>query len=400
MKKAIAHIVTRFPSVSETFVVADISAMKALWHENHVFAFFKNPGLVPDWVTKVHYFPVYKIYFKTQLHFFFKNPKQYVNLFKYVIFGHASKKKEMLKALVAWPKMVHAAYVAQKEGIQSFHAHWANMPATTAFIISRLLDRPFSCTGHAHDLYKFNTFLHEVLKHCRLFLTSTQYNKRYLASTYPDVDHSKIEVYSHGVDVAFMSPGKVPSKPPFIFLSIGRMTWQKGFDTLLRALRILIDDGVPVRLDFLALPGHTKKETRRLAYDLELNGHIQWLGACSQEKIVELYRGAHVFVLPCEVGPHGDRDGIPNVILEASACGLPCISTRVSGVPEAVIHEQTGLLVESGDPDALAGAMKQLYDDETVRNQFGISARKFIENNYNRRICHRRIISLMEKYNG
>nr|WP_321403130.1 glycosyltransferase family 4 protein [uncultured Desulfobacter sp.] len=400
MKKSIAHIVTRFPSVSETFVVADIHAMKMLWHENHVFAFFKNSGDVPDWITKVHYFPVYRLYLKTQLYFFFKNPRQYISLFAYVMSGHASKKKEMVKAFIAWPKMVHAAYVAKKAGIESFHAHWSNMPATTAFIISRLLDRSFSCTGHAHDLYKFNAFLHDVLKHCRLFLTSTRYNKQYLASTYPDVDQSKIKVYSHGVDVRLMSPGKIPSKPPFFFLSIGRMTWQKGFDTLFRALRILIDDGVPVRLDFLGLPGHTEKEIRRLCRDLKLNDHVQWLEACSQNKIVELYRSAHAFVLPCQVGPHGDRDGIPNVILEASACGLPCISTRVSGVPEAVIHGKTGLLVQPCDPKALAGAMKRLCEDEPLRRELGISARQFIEKNYDRKVCHERIISLMETYHG
>jgi glycosyltransferase involved in cell wall biosynthesis len=400
LKKAIAHIVTRFPSVSETFVVADISAMKELWRENHVFAFFKNSGPVPGWITKVHYFPVYRLYLRTQLYFFFKNPRQYTHLFIYVMSGHASKKKEMFKALVAWPKMVHAAYVAQKEGIEYFHGHWANMPATTAFVISRLLNRSFTCTGHAHDLYKFNSFLPKILTHCRLFLTSTRYNKRYLASTYPEVDHSKIEVYSHGVDVDLMTPGNGVSQEPFTLLSIGRMTWQKGFATLLRALRILIDDGVPVKLDFLALPGYTEKEIRTLAHALNLNDHIQWLAPCSQDKIVGLYQRAHLFVLPCEVGPYGDRDGIPNVILEASACGLPCVSTWVSGVPEAVIHEQTGLLVEPRKPDALAGAIKRLYDDEPLRRQYGEAAGKYIEKNYNRKTCHERIISLMETYNA
>ena len=391
---------TRFPSVSETFVVADISAMKELWRENHVFAFFKNSGPVPDWITKVHYFPVYRLYLRTQLDFFSRNPRLYTNLFAHVISGHASKKKEMFKALVAWPKMVHAAYVAEKEGIEYFHGHWANMPATTAFVISRLLGTSFTCTGHAHDLYKFNSFLHEILVHCKLFLTSTRYNKRYLASTYPDVDHSKIKVYSHGVDVAVMTPANVPPKEPFTILSIGRMTWQKGFATLLRALRILLDEGVPVKLDFLALPGYTEKEIRTLSQDLNLNDHIHWLGSCSQDQIVRLYQRAHLFVLPCQVGPYGDRDGIPNVILEASACGLPCVSTRVSGVPEAVIHEQTGLLVEPCKPHDLAGAIKRLYGDEGLRRQYGDAARTFIEKNYNRKTCHERIISLMEKYNA
>jgi glycosyltransferase involved in cell wall biosynthesis len=113
-----------------------------------------------------------------------------------------------------------------------------------------------------------------------------------------------------------------------------------------------------------------------------------------------LYQRAHVFVLPCEVGPYGDRDGIPNVILEASACGLPCVSTWVSGVPEAVTHEQTGLLVEPCRPDDLAGAIKRLYDDDRLRRQYGDAARKLIEKNYNRKNCHERIISLMEAYNA
>ncbi len=393
--RSIAHIVTRFPNISESFIISDMTAMRNIWPENHVFAFFKKSGTVPEWITKIHYFPIPRLYLMSQWHFLTKNPGRYFFILKNIITGHISKKRELFKALAAWPNMVHAAYVVEQEPIDAVHAHWANIPATTAFVISKFLDKPFTCTGHAHDLYKFNAFLPVILKNCRLFLTSTHYNRRYLLKTYPEVNPDIIKVYSHGVDVQLLSPGPVPKRSPFVIASIGRMTWQKGFQTLLQALRILLDDGLFVRLDFLALPGHLSKEIITLARDLNVNDSINWLLPCPHDQMVNIYRNAHVFALPCEIGPHGDRDGIPNVILEASACGIPCVATPISGLPEAVIHGKTGLLVNPQDPAALAAAISRLYVDETLRLQFGKAARKHVEKNYHQRQCRDLMILLM-----
>lgn len=398
MKKSIAHIVTRFPSISEAFVVADINAMRNIWHENHIFAFFKQPGVRPDWIDKVYYFPLPGCYWRSQVYFFKKNPRRYLSLFGRVIAGHRSSIKELMKVLAAWPNMVHAAHVVMRNNIDAVHAHWANIPATTAFIISRLLQKPFTCTGHAHDIYKFNAFLHEILKSCDLFLTSTNYNRRHLLERFPDINPLKIRVYSHGVDLALMRPvSEPPARPPFVIASIGRMTWQKGFPTMLKALRRLIDNGFDIRLDFLALSGDLAKQIKHMAQTLELQSSIRWIRPCRQEEVVHIYHNAHAFVLPCEIGPHGDRDGIPNVILEASACGLPCISTPISGIPEAVSHGETGILVAPRDFQGLAAAIAKLYENESIRQQMGKAARLHMEHHFDRKVCQARIVSMLKE---
>ncbi len=267
-------------------------------------------------------------------------------------------------------------------------------------MIAGLLQKPFTCTGHAHDLYKFNAFLHDILKHCEIFLTSTQYNRRHLLARFPDVDPRKIRVYSHGVDLSLMQPAAKRARPPFVIASIGRLTWQKGFPTLLIAMRELIDKGLDVRLDFLALPGHLSKKIHRLAGTLELGEAINWIAPCRQEEMVHIYHNAHVFVLPCEIGPRGDRDGIPNVILEASACGLPCISTPISGIPEAVIHGKTGLLTPPRDIRRLAAAITALYKDESYRQRLGNAARLHMEVHFDRKRCRAETVSMLKEIYG
>ena len=151
-EKTIAHLVTRFPSISETFVVSDISAMRRIWEKNHIFAYFKEEGVIPDWITEVHYFSVYRLHLASNLYFLKEDALKYLSILKTNIIGHRSQKKELLKALIAWPSMVHAAYVVKKMGFDAVHAHWANIPSTTAFVISKLLNKPLTCTGHAHDI--------------------------------------------------------------------------------------------------------------------------------------------------------------------------------------------------------------------------------------------------------
>jgi glycosyltransferase involved in cell wall biosynthesis len=394
------HFVTRFPSVSETFVVGDMTAMTSRWPEAHMFAFFKNPGPVPEWLAKVHYLPLWRPRLLSQLHFLFTKPVLYFKLLFKIIEGHWSNKKELLKVLATWPQMVHAARIVERENLEALHAHWSNMPATTTYVVASLLNKEFSCTGHAHDLFKFNAFLGHTLKKTKLFITSSRYARNRLLENHPWAPPEKIQVYSHGVDLKTFTAGQAPPPPPLVLVTVGRMTWQKGFPTLIKALGLIKKWNLSVRLDFLGLPGPTEGEVRRLIETLGVAHLINWLKPRPVEQMVKVYHQAHVFVLPCEIGPSGDRDGIPNVILEALATGLPCISTTVAGVPEGVIHEKNGLLVPPTDHEALAAAIRRVHDDENLRQQLALGARKHIEDHFDRVVCHKRIVELMTSAHG
>ena len=398
--KSMGHFVTRFPSVSETFVVADMTAMTRRWPEAHLFAFFKNPGPVPEWITKIHYLPLWRPRLLSQLYFLLTRPVLYFSLLVKIMQEHWSHKKELLKALAAWPQMVHAARIVEREKLECLHAHWSNMPATTTYVIGALLNKEFTCTGHAHDLFKHNTFLGETLRKTKLFITSSQYARNRLLENYPWAPPSKIQVYSHGVDLNIFTPGQAPPPPPLVLVTVGRMTWQKGFPTLIKALGLIKKWNLRVRLDFLGLPGPTEGEVRRLIEKLEVGHLVNWLEPRPVEQMVRVYHQAHVFVLPCEIAPAGNRDGIPNVILEALATGLPCVSTTVAGVPEAVIHEKNGLLVPPTDHEALAEAIRRIHDHEPFRQQLALGARKHIEDHFDRVNCHERIVELMTGAHG
>ena len=157
-----------------------------------------------------------------------------------------------------------------------------------------------------------------------------------------------------------------PSDEPPLILSIGRLVEKKGFPILLRAAAMLRREGIDFRLRIIGT-GPDEPDLRRLASGLALEECVQFDGPVPHEELLPLFRTADLFVLASIVASDGDRDGLPNVLLEALALGVPVVSTRVSAIPELIEHEETGLLVNPGDPGGLAEQMERLLFDEQLR---------------------------------
>jgi glycosyltransferase involved in cell wall biosynthesis len=152
-------------------------------------------------------------------------------------------------------------------------------------------------------------------------------------------------------------------------LSVCRAVEKKGLDVLLQALALL-----PSHLDWRFTHvggGELLGPLRAQAESLGLAQRIDWRGALPQEQVLDLYRGSDLFVLPCRVAGDGDRDGLPNVLVEAQSQGLCCISTTVSGVPELIDDEVTGILVPPEDAQVLAGALERAIAAPDLRRQLG-----------------------------
>jgi glycosyltransferase involved in cell wall biosynthesis len=160
-----------------------------------------------------------------------------------------------------------------------------------------------------------------------------------------------------------------------LLLAVGQLKHKKGLHHLLDACRILVDRGSSFDCEIVGDGPLRGELTARIA-ELGLRSHVRLLGALPHEVVVERYREASIFVLPCVTGPDGGRDGIPNVILEAMAMGVPVVSTRHSGIPEAVQDGRTGLLVPPGDAEQLAGAIARLLDDGALRERLGSRGRE------------------------
>jgi glycosyltransferase involved in cell wall biosynthesis len=246
------------------------------------------------------------------------------------------------------------------------HAHFAHGPASVAQFASQLTGVAFSFTAHAKDIYTSPPeLLKAKLRAARFVVTCTDYNAEHLARLAGEPWAGGIHRIYHGVNFdRFRYSGRSDSVGPRVpvCLSIGRLVEKKGFRYLIEAAGILRSAGRCLTFRIVGggdQRGALEAEIARAG----LAGVVELTGAMPQEELLPQYERASLFVLPCVVTDNGDRDGIPNVLVEAMRMGVPVVSTAISGIPELVIDDETGVLVPPRDPRALASAIAALLDD-------------------------------------
>jgi glycosyltransferase involved in cell wall biosynthesis len=267
------------------------------------------------------------------------------------------------------------------------HAHFAHTPASVTRYASLLRAIPWTCSAHAKDIWtSANWDLARKLASARWTVTCTKTGFQHLESLANG--NSPVHLSYHGLDLArfgrFESQrpprdGSSSGDPAFI-LSVGRAVEKKGFDTLLEALALLPDD-LAWRFEHVG-GGSELDRLKALAGQLGIAPRVSWKGALAQEEVLQLYRKADIFTLPCRIASDGDRDGLPNVLVEASSQRLPCVSTNVSGVPELLDDGETGLLVPPDDPKALAQALERLIRDPALRVSLGDAAERRVRDHF------------------
>ena len=271
------------------------------------------------------------------------------------------------------------------------HAHFAHDPALVGMLVARLTGLPFSFTAHARDLYELPAAgLIGRAREATAVVTCCEANARYLESVVPHQDRPPIVVIHHGVDLHRFSPaGQVAATPPLL-VSVGRLVEKKGFPDLLRALREVQRRGVPFQAR-ISGDGPSYAELARLRDTLGLAGDVEMRGAEDSDAVVAALHQATVFALTPRELPGGDRDGIPNVLVEAMACGLPVVTTTAGGITELVRHDVNGLLAAPGDVAAIADALCHLLTDATSRSRLRTAARRTVELGYDTDDAARRL---------
>jgi glycosyltransferase involved in cell wall biosynthesis len=257
------------------------------------------------------------------------------------------------------------------------HAHFIHTPASVARYASLLTGIPFSVSAHAKDIWTTPAWdLEEKLAGCAWAVTCTRVGQGELARL-AGAHAPKVRLVYHGLDTArFAAPERArssrdggPGADPVGILSVGRLVEKKGYDDLVRALARLPRD---LSWRFVHVGGGPDKDAlAALARELGVDGRIAWMGSQPQEAVLSHYRASDVFVLASRVAKDGDREGLPNVLMEAQSQGLPCVATRTSAVPELIVAGETGLIVPPGDPDALAAALLVLARDPSLRDRLG-----------------------------
>jgi colanic acid/amylovoran biosynthesis glycosyltransferase len=291
---------------------------------------------------------------------------------------------------------LYAAWVLRDRAGAHTHAHFVDRAATVALVVSRLQGGRYSVTAHAADLYARPTMVQERVSNALFAVTCTEYNRAYLTSQVGIDPSSVLRIY-HGLDFSAYDARRDPDDPPLL-LSVGQLKEKKGLPDLVAACAALRDRGREVQCVIVG-EGPMRGELESAIAEHGLQDRVHLVGAIPHPEVVGYLRRAYAFVLPCVVASDGDRDGIPNAILEAMAMGVPVISTPVSGIPE-VISGDRGILVQPHDPSGLAVAVEGLLDDPSRAMAAGQAGRRFVLDEFDINRNAQRLLDLFQDATG
>jgi len=398
-------IVSQFPETHETFIVRELTALRGAGLRLRIYSLKRcrdrvvhseSQPLLAD--TDYVAWDDPRVFVQAVVEGLC-HPMRSVATLGWTLRMHRWPPSTLAKALVVWLQSLAIARRMRRDTITHVHAHWATMPTTAAAIISRWLQIPMSFTAHAWDIFVPNPSLKEKVRLASKVITCTEYNRRYLSHFCPE-EKRKIVLNYHGVDLEQFARLRVsefkPANPPTpLFLSVGRLVETKGFEVLLEAYQLLQERGVAFRAVIVG-HGSLERHLRQQIRQRNLTEIVEIRPAMSQAALRELYAQAYAFALPCVVAKNGDRDGIPNVLLEAMAMGLPVVSTAVSGILEAVHDKRDGLMVPANDPIRLADALDLLIRKPTWARVLGDHGRMWAETQFDAREHMQRLVIQMK----
>ncbi|MWV49474.1 glycosyltransferase [Rathayibacter sp. VKM Ac-2803] len=388
-----AYVLKVYPRFSETFVVSEILAREAAGEDLVIFSLRApdDPRFHPE-LARVQA-PVR----------YLEKPVKASALWQALRTAAtspgltASVGRHLDELLQAGPEdaaqAVRLAAALEAEGVTHLHAHFASSATTVARLASLLSGVPYSFTAHAKDLFHESVVdadLERKLADACFAVTVSDYNVRHLEERFPRVAHRVHRVYN-GLELERFDFGARPARAQVLRVAaVGRLVEKKGFEVLIDAVAVLTAGGSAVQVDIAGggeLAGPLAERIRAAG----LKDRVRLLGPRPQNEIAELLRRSDVFVAPCVVGADGNADGLPTVLLEAMAAGVPCISTAVTGIPEVVRDGDTGLLCRPGRVDDLARALHRVADPAFDVEGIARRARALIEREFDSRAQARRL---------
>ena len=382
---AVGYVLRKFPVLSETFILNELLALEARGVPLHIFSLERpnDPRFhedLPKLKARVAYVPGL-----SEMNTLLGHHRRASKCFKKRYYRALLYALVRGKPTLAW-RFLQSGYVAneaQRLRLSHLHAHFANRPASVAFFASKITGIPYSFTAHAMDIFKAEVnpkSLSRKLQAARFVVTVSDFNKTYLETKTNGARVNIVRIYN-GIDLERFSPDGAPSSSPFTLLCVARLVEKKGISILIEACRHLRDRGVAFRC-WIVGKGRIRPKLEALIKEWKLREHVHLLGPHTQMEVRERYRAAQLYVLPCIVSSDGNRDGLPVSIVEALACGLPVVTTPVTGIPEVVSHNHNGLLVASGDAQAVADAIQSLINDRGLYEQLHQNARPSVASRF------------------
>lgn len=382
MSLHLAYWVSRFPKVSETFIVDELLALEAAGVELTLHALAVGRGgpvgpEVADLDRRCRRLgPLSPGWLLAQGQWFLRAPIRLVGIWGQVLGRHIGAPRALLRAIVAVAHGVAHADSLQRAEVDHVHAHFATHTALAAWVIHRLTGIPYSFTAHADDLFVSRPMLEEKVRDAAFVVTISRFNRDYLREHVAAASETPIEIVRCGVATEAFPPAAVPAADePFTIACVARLERKKGHRHLLDACAALVARGVDVRCRLLG-DGSERSALASRARQLGLGARVEFLGAGSRDLVREVIAKAHVVVLPSVVDESGRADGVPVSLMEAMAMARPVVTTRVTGIPELVEDGVGGLLVPPGDALALADAIARLRGDPALAARLASGGRR------------------------
>jgi len=390
--QTLAYILKGYPRISETFISNEILLLEKLGFKMHLFP-MRQPresfshASVMEIKAEVSYLPTElfenlpKLLIPNTL-LAVKHPLRYLKTIRLAIQGRPKNKLATLKHLLQAGYMSHY-HLTGDSRICHLHGHFAHSPTSVTRFAASFSGLPYSFTAHAKDIYTSKKEkLRQRIEEAEFVVTCTKHNQEYLEELRGN-GTTPIHCIYHGIDLSLFQNNidQENTENRHRIFTVARLTTKKGLPTIYRALSLLKERGISFTHTLIG-DGDDRDLITELIKTLGLENECQWLGTQTHEEVLKQFKRSDLFVLGCEIAPNGDRDGIPNVLVESLAMGVPALSPHISAIPEILINEQTGLTVHPKDPEAMALAMERLLTDENLREHLIKSGKEFVESKF------------------
>lgn len=376
----VGYVIKSYPRLSQTFIVNEVLAHEAAGLDLEIFS-LRPPrdedrhGSVARVKAPVLYLPHLEGTASAFWHEAVELARLIPQLWPRLGAAAASPASEVFQGLAL-------ARLARERGVTHLHAHFGNVATAVARLAGHFAALPYSFTAHARDIFHDKVVpaeLERKLAEAQAVVTVSDYNLNFLNRNYGPAAQTVRRIYN-GLDLSRFNYS-VPTRRESLIVSVGRLIDKKGFEDLIDACALLKARGREFVCRIIG-SGPLEEELKARILRLGMERDVQMLGSLPQEEVVRQMQAAAAFAAPCVVGPDGDRDGLPTVLLEAMALGTPCVSTDVTGIPEILRDEATGLMVGQHDATALAGALDRLLEDAPLRQRLADGARRLMETQF------------------
>ncbi|MFA7418550.1 MAG: glycosyltransferase family 4 protein [Melioribacteraceae bacterium] len=389
----VAYFLNIYPKTSETFIQREIDNLQKIGYEVVIFAIRRNKKLRNTFdLSKAFSSIIYAFPESTISSFFLtitiiiRHPVKYLKCIMLILKNLSDQSIPVVsKQFILLYYSARYVYKLRSEKIHHIHSHFSNASSIALFCKILNPQLKFGFTAHASaDIYQSAVLLVDKMKYCNYVIAISEYNERYLNLVSDNIYKSKIKVVFNGVELkekrSSKSFGKCNDRIKFI--SVGDFTFIKGYPTLIEAARIIKNRGYKFLIEIIG-SGKQMKTIQELISENDLFNEVKLLGEIPNTKVISKISEYDVFVLPSEIYMNGKRDGMPTAIIEAMSCGIPVISTYISGIPEIVVQHTTGILVRERDPVELSNAMIELIENSDLRDRLSENAYSLIERKFN-----------------